>query len=332
MFLHRALTCMAIACSALVAQTPVLQIDAGLKVPFTFVAFGDTRFTDPADHKAANPEARQMLVKAMADLHPAFISIGGDIAYNGYNPKDWQVYDQETSVWRAEKIPIFPILGNHDLHGKESTALANYFQRYPELKHSRFYSVRAANSLLLNLDSSLEELSGPQGSWLKEELDHLGPDVEFVFIVLHHPPYTSSTDAKTFGGGHSIRDSEKALARMLEERQAHARARFVVLSGHVHNYERHEHGGVTYFVTGGGGAHAYPVERAPEDPVQSNRINYHFLRVQLERGEAILTMRRLGLETPTPQWTTEDSVRLRVSAISPAPGSSVGETAVVGAH
>ena len=29
------------------------------------------------------------------------------------------------------------------------------------------------------------------------------------------------------------------------------RARIVVFSGHVHNYERHEHGGVTYFVDRG---------------------------------------------------------------------------------
>lgn len=29
------------------------------------------------------------------------------------------------------------------------------------------------------------------------------------------------------------------------------------------NCERHEHAGVTYFVSGGGAAHAYPIERAP---------------------------------------------------------------------
>jgi len=51
---------------------------------------------------------------------------------------------------------------------------------------------------------------------------------------------------------------------MLEARQAHAPFRIVVFNGHVHNYERHEHGGITYFVTGGGGAHAYPIERAAD--------------------------------------------------------------------
>ncbi len=310
MSLRRALLWVAIACTALVAQTPVLHIDTGLQAPFTFLSFGDTRFTNPADHKAANPQARQLLVKAMAEQHPAFISIGGDIAYNGNDPSDWKVYDEETAVWRAQKIPVYPILGNHDLHGKEAVALANYFQRFPELRNARFYSVRAANALLLNLDSSLDELTGPQGTWIKAQLDSLAPGVEFVFLVLHHPPYTSSSDDQKFGGGHSIREAEKQLAHMLEERQGHSKARLVVLSSHVHNYERHEHGGVVYFVTGGGGAHAYPIERAPEDPFQSRRVNYHFLQIHMEKGEATITMRRLGLETPTPLWTSEDKVRI----------------------
>jgi hypothetical protein len=39
-----------------------------------------------------------------------------------------------------------------------------------------------------------------------------------------------------------------------------------MFSGHVHNYEHQEHNGVTYFVTGGGGARPYPIERTPDDP------------------------------------------------------------------
>ena len=130
---------------------------------------------------------------------------------------------------------------------------------------------------MLVLDSSLDELSGPQGQWLTQKLDHLPGDVDFVFVVLHHPPYTSSSDMKIFGGGHSARSQEQELAKMLEARQQNLRARIVVFSGHVHNYERHEHGGVTYFVTGGAGAHAYPIERAKDDPFQSKEVNYHYL-------------------------------------------------------
>src|SRR5260370_1338787 len=132
--------------------------------------------------------------------NPAFISFGGDIVYNGYDNDDWKVWDSETAVWREKKIPVYPAIGNHDLHGNEGVALDNYFQRFPDIKKSRYYSVRAANTLMLVLDSSLDELSGPQGQWLAQKLDYLPGDVEFVFIVMHHPPYTSSSDANNIGG------------------------------------------------------------------------------------------------------------------------------------
>jgi len=138
--------------------------------------------------------------------------------------------------------------------------------------------------------------------------------VDFVLIVLHHPPYTSSSDAKKFGGGHSARSQEQGLAKMLEARQPNLRARIVVFSGHVHNYERHEHGGVTYFVTGGAGAHAYPIERGKDDPFQSKEVNYHYLQVEDDAGKLKITMNRLDLTSGTPVWTQPDSVTISVPA------------------
>jgi hypothetical protein len=35
-------------------------------------------------------------------------------------------------------------------------------------------------------------------------------------------------------------------------------------------------------VTGGAGAHAYPVECAKDDPFQSKEVNYHYLQVEVE--------------------------------------------------
>ena len=227
-------------------ETQPVALQLQLSTPFRFVAYGDSRFHDPKDTEAANPAVRQALVQAVAEIKPAFISFSGDIVYNGYDTNDWKVWDKETAVWREKQIPVYPALGNHDLHGSENVALANYFQRFPDLKNSRYYSVRAANTFMLVLDSSLDEVAGPQGKWLTQALDRLPGDVDFVFIVLHHPPYTSSSDEKKFGGGHSSRSTEQALANALEARQKNLRARIVVFSGHVHNYERHEHGGVTY--------------------------------------------------------------------------------------
>jgi Icc-related predicted phosphoesterase len=280
------------------------------------VVYGDTRFHDPNDTEAANPPVRVVLVNAIAEANPAFLCFTGDIVYNGYDENDWKVWDSETSILRDKKIRVYPALGNHDLHGDPNVALANYFQRFPDLNNSRYYSVRAANTLVLVLDSALDELVGPQSLWLTDKLDHVPADVDFVFLMFHHPPYTSSSDDKKFGGGHSARAPEQALAKMLEERQSHARFRMVVFSGHVHNYERHEHGGVTYFVSGGGAAHAYPITRAPDDPFQSKEVNYHYLLVQVDHSQITVTMNRVDLTTGKAAWTQPDSVKISVPPVA----------------
>jgi Icc-related predicted phosphoesterase len=302
--------------SAAFAQTQPVDLQLPVASPFRFVAYGDTRFTDSSDRGASNPGVRRALVQAIDDARPAFVSIGGDIAYRGDDPKDWQTWDAETSIWREHHIPVYPALGNHDLHGDLKVALANYFLRFPELHESRYYAVRAANALMLILDSSLDEVAGAQGDWLAQELDRIPHDVNFVILVFHHPPYTSSSDAKTYGGGHSARAPEQALAKMIEDRQQQQRAtaRFVVFSGHVHNYERHEHNGVVYFVTGGGGAHAYPIDRAPGDPYPDHRINYHYLLVNVDHSKMTVTMNRLELVDGKSSWTQPDAVTIAIPA------------------
>ena len=295
-----------------------VALDLKTSSEFTFVAFGDTRFHDPSDTEPANPAVRQALVAAIDKDHPAFISIGGDIVYTGENSRDWQVWDSETKVWAGHNIPIYPALGNHDLKGDEKTALENYFNRFPYLDGSRFYSVRLGNCVMLVLDSALEELSGAQGDWLRSQMDQLPADLDFVFFVFHPPPYTSSSDEKAYGGGHSARSREQSLAKFLEERQQHTRARFVVFNGHIHNYERHEHGGITYFVTGGGGAHAYPIPRKPDDAYKDPGINYHFLLMEVNRNRLTATMNKLEFKDGKAVWSKPDTVAITAPLTLPA--------------
>ena len=302
--------------SAQVSNPADLQLDQ--KPPFRFVAYGDTRFHDPKDTQVADPAVRVALVQAIAEVHSAFICFSGDIVLNGYDADDWKVWDSETRIWRENRIPVYPALGNHELHGNEEVALSHYFQRFPELRNSRYYSVRAANTLVLALDSSQDEAAGRQGQWLADKLDHVPPGVDFVFVMLHHPPYTSSSEGPKLGGGHPARPREQALAKMLQERQARARFRIVVFAGHVHNYERHEHGGVTYFVSGGGGAQAYPIARAPDDPFQSKEVNYHYLLAEVDRQQLKVTMNRVDLASGKAVWTQPDSVKIAVPAAASA--------------
>jgi acid phosphatase type 7 len=305
------------AVSTCFAQNQSVELTTQVDIPFRFAFLGDTRFTNPLDTRDSNATVRRTIVQAIAGAHPAFVSVGGDIVYHGDDTNDWKTWEAETAIWRQHGIAVYPVLGNHDVSGGK-LALDNYFQHFPELKNSRYYSVRAGNALLLVLDSSLAELSGPQGEWLVSKLDNIPSEVEFVFVLLHHPPYTSSSDEKVYGGGHSARSEEQKLGEMLEKRQRSARTRFVVFSGHVHNYERHEHNGVTYFVSGGGGAHPYRITRAAGDLFPDNNINYHFLLVEVAHGKLDVTMNRLQLENGKANWTKPDMPRISVPTVTHA--------------
>ena len=111
------------------AQPVALQLQ--VSTPFHFVAYGDARFHDPKDTEAANPAARQALVQAIAEVKPAFISFGGDIVYNGNDSNDWKVWDSETTIWRENKIPIYPALGNHDLAWRRKSRAGKLFPAFP---------------------------------------------------------------------------------------------------------------------------------------------------------------------------------------------------------
>jgi hypothetical protein len=63
-------------------------------------------------------------------------------------------------------------------------------------------------------------------------------------------------------------------------------------------------------VTGGGGAHAYPIERGPDDPFRDKNINYHYLLVKVSRKNLKITMNRLDLSNGTARWTQPDETEI----------------------
>jgi acid phosphatase type 7 len=139
-----------------------------------------------------------------------------------------------------------------------------------------WYAVRSGRCYFLMLDSEDDDSEGsPQMNWMTRQIRSLPPEVDYVFVVLHRAPYTSASDA-----GHRPRAGERDLARALEQFQrASPHPRFVVIAGHVHNYERFQHGGVAYIVSGGGGARPYPLKRTSEDlfrPLSPRELEYHF--------------------------------------------------------
>ena len=286
---------------------------AALTTPIVMIAYGDMRFTNPTETSASSPAARRALIAKVAAEHPQAIFLNGDIPLRGTSA-DYDVYRSETELWREQQLRIYPALGNHEFSKCDPAQCLEYWwSAFPELRDRRWYSVALGdNFLALTLDSNTSLLPGSeQRAWLERQLEHLSKQVQFVLIVMHHPPVADLQTTK--GVDHNPRPNEQALADYLDAIAPAMRARIVVSAGHIHNYEREERGGVVYLVSGGGGAAPYEVERTAADLYRGTDFpNYHYVRIELTDGRLQASMIRLadpGADVPQ-HWEVRDRFEL----------------------
>ena len=250
------------------------------------IAYGDTRFTDPANETATNPKVRRWLVAEIAKEKPDLILVSGDLPWNGGVANDYVVYHAETELWRTEHLLIAPALGNHEFHGVEHQCLENWWSEFPMLRGKRWYSVSLGSRVfVLNLDSASSLLPGSdQMRWIQGQLASLSPAVQFVFLNLHHPPVADVQAAPD--DDHNPRPNEMALGNYLETVHLRRPVRFVVSTGHIHNYERFLQNSVTYLVEGGGGAKPRPVVRGTGDLYRDQAFpNYGYVKLTLQKNK-----------------------------------------------
>ncbi len=105
-----------------------------------------------------------------------------------------------------------------------------------------------------------------QRAWLVEDLTE-SSNAPWTVVVVHQPPYSSTSGAAS----DEIRED---LGPIFAEKGVD-----LVLSGHARNYERFQpDGGVTYVVTGGGGADTQGFE-ANRTSVAAADV-HHFLSIE----------------------------------------------------
>jgi acid phosphatase type 7 len=307
-----------LAIKTLADAPPRLEVGvADPSAPLTFIAYGDTRFTQRDG--VANAVARRALVARVASEKPAAIFIGGDLVYEGGNPEDYETYRTETAVWSQAKIPIFPALGNHEFRGCDTDSgpcLSNWWRAaVPSgVRSFRWYSVTLGPKILvlvLDSDSSLKPGS-EQRTWFEQQITNPGSKTEFVFVVLHYPPVREPIYPRA--------KDEKEIARYLSNHTHSLQARVVVVSSHIHNYERFRRDDVTYLVSGGGGAKPVPVLRLFGELSKLHTAeNFHYIRFRLEGGDLQGTMVRFDPERDAETaWTEPDRFEVKARD-SPSP-------------
>jgi acid phosphatase type 7 len=253
--------------------------------PMHMVGYGDMRFTDPSVKIGTNPRVRKWLAQRVAEEKPEALLLTGDMPYSGGNDADWTVFQQETASWRAQSILQLPTIGNHEVRGDRARGIANYFQNFPAIQGHRYYSVLMGSVEVISLDmTSPSGGTSTQATWFAAQLDHLPAQVDFLFI-LYHTPMVVDQQSEVIT---NLPSKEALTLRHLLEIHLHKmRARVIVLSGHIHNYERFERNGVEYIISGGGGAEPYPVVfRGPADLYRDPGFPvYHYLTLDYSKGK-----------------------------------------------
>ncbi len=214
---------------------------------FRFVVYGDCR---------DGHDIHRKIVALTMEQKPAFVIQTGDLVHRGNQDDLWKIYDDITGEMR-KKIPLYPAPGNHDFGGTGYQARFNLAtdsgnKMYYSFTRGRWHFVTLAVDEHMAYDSASD-----QYKWLETELAKARKANQDIAVSFHVPPYS-------IGSHGSNMDVRSALCPLFEKFGV-----ALVLNGHDHIYYRTIRNGITYIVTGGGGAPLYPTDpnkgALPED-------------------------------------------------------------------
>jgi Calcineurin-like phosphoesterase len=290
----------------------------GEDVPFSFTVIGDSR---------NGVEQHRRVIERMSQEVPDFVLGTGDMVDEGFRQDQWQqFFDIENRLLRDNVY--FPALGNHDRQGRGRTA--DTYRAYFSVPENggdteRYYAFTYAAARFLVLDSNAYSFAlTDQTAWIERELAAARQDstIHHIFVVMHHPPYSISLH----GGAVDLRERWTPL---FEKYQVTA-----VFSGHDHVYERAEHNGLRYYVSGGGGAPLYP-RRPKPNPVDLDAVKkfervLHYLRVTVNGSRVeVSAIRADGTTIETQAWNDGPPPPIEVPVPTPIVAAAGGPPAVV---
>lgn len=254
--------------------------------PVVALVLGDFGIGTPAEYEVA-----AAMRAAAHTLSPAAIITTGDNFY----------LDDVAAIWSApfdwvieSSIPVWPSWGNHDLETARRRDLVGDTLGVSE----RWYLRPLGEAVVIVLDAN-RPADVEQLRWLRAAL--AAHEAQPVVVAFHQPALSCSLHGST----------PLVLTNWAPLFERHGVE--LVLNGHDHNYQRFQRRGVTYVVSGGGGATLYEVADCPagtEAPIVADDRRYHFL---------VLTVTGDAVEVVALSSEGEEIDRVEVPAWRPAP-------------
>ena len=81
--------------------------------------------------KDHNQLATKTLFDAVATRKPAALFIMGDVVNLGYSDRQWKPIDGYLNTLRGENVPVFAVLGNHEVMGEPGKGQEKFQKRFP---------------------------------------------------------------------------------------------------------------------------------------------------------------------------------------------------------
>lgn len=239
-----------------------------------------------------NEEANDSLFADIARIHPASLFMLGDLVSLGAQARAWEKIDRDLWTMRKAHIPVYAILGNHELMFYSRTGLRHFAQTFPSHRKTGYcVSVDSVAVVLLNSNfNDLDEREqGEQELWYAHTLDSLEHDSGTVSIVVccHHSPFTNSM---------VVRPSEEVRERFVPPFLRASKC-LLFLSGHAHTFEHFKEQGKDFLVIGGGGGSRHHVwtgaEQNWKDISPQQKPLFHYITLERRGLSLHITVRQV---------------------------------------
>ncbi len=241
-----------------------------------FHAVGDTGgLVQPLyKHRIAEEMIKQCAEAPSAEDRPRFFFHLGDVVYNYGQAEEY--YPQFFEPYRHYPLPIFAIPGNHDadidpFDTRKRESLEAYVQvfcntenkaipfagdtgRLSNTQPNVYWTMKAPLANIIALYSNVPRfgtITPEQREWFVEELKAAKAEHKALIVCLHHAAYSADTNHGSSLNMQLFLQSAFDEAGVLPD---------IVMSGHVHNYQRftkmYPDGRTVPFVIAGAGGYA----------------------------------------------------------------------------